>query len=68
LVAELAAAATLSFRAVDIAPIFGRLRTASPIPFGPRQVERLRRAGLDWEEPSEEEAKRLDEAYRSGEF
>jgi 1,4-dihydroxy-2-naphthoyl-CoA synthase len=28
----------------------------------------LRRRGEPWEEPSEEEAKRLDEAYRSGEF
>jgi enoyl-CoA hydratase/carnithine racemase len=28
----------------------------------------LRRRGARWEEPSEEEAKRLDEAYRSGEF
>ena len=28
----------------------------------------LRRRGEAWEEPSEEEAKRLDEAYRSGEF
>ena len=28
----------------------------------------LRRRGDAWEEPSEEDAKRLDEAYRSGEF
>jgi enoyl-CoA hydratase/carnithine racemase len=28
----------------------------------------LRRRGEAWEEPSEEDAKRLDEAYRSGEF
>src|SRR5437870_4618483 len=28
----------------------------------------LRRRGEGWEEPSEEDAKRLDEAYRSGEF
>ena len=28
----------------------------------------LRRRGAAWEEPSEEDAKRLDEAYRSGEF
>lgn len=28
----------------------------------------LRRRGEPWEEPSEEDAKRLDEAYRSGEF
>jgi enoyl-CoA hydratase/E-phenylitaconyl-CoA hydratase/naphthyl-2-hydroxymethylsuccinyl-CoA hydratase len=28
----------------------------------------LRRRGPAWEELSEEEAKRLDEAYRSGEF
>jgi enoyl-CoA hydratase/carnithine racemase len=28
----------------------------------------LRRRGEPWEEPSEEEAQRLDEAYRSGEF
>ena len=28
----------------------------------------LRRRGAAWEEPSEEEAKRLDEAYRGGEF
>jgi enoyl-CoA hydratase/carnithine racemase len=28
----------------------------------------LRRCGEAWEEPSEEEARRLDEAYRSGEF
>ena len=28
----------------------------------------LRRRGEAWPEPSEEDAKRLDEAYRSGEF
>jgi enoyl-CoA hydratase/E-phenylitaconyl-CoA hydratase/naphthyl-2-hydroxymethylsuccinyl-CoA hydratase len=28
----------------------------------------LRRRGEAWEEPSEEDAQRLDEAYRSGEF
>jgi len=28
----------------------------------------LRRRGPAWDEPSEEDAKRLDEAYRSGEF
>jgi hypothetical protein len=28
----------------------------------------LRRRGEVWEEPSEEDAARLDEAYRSGEF
>jgi enoyl-CoA hydratase/E-phenylitaconyl-CoA hydratase/naphthyl-2-hydroxymethylsuccinyl-CoA hydratase len=28
----------------------------------------LRRRGEAWEEPSEEDAERLDEAYRSGEF
>jgi enoyl-CoA hydratase/E-phenylitaconyl-CoA hydratase/naphthyl-2-hydroxymethylsuccinyl-CoA hydratase len=28
----------------------------------------LRRRGAAWEEPSEEDAERLDEAYRSGEF
>ena len=28
----------------------------------------LRRRGEAWEEPSPEEARRLDEAYRSGEF
>jgi 1,4-dihydroxy-2-naphthoyl-CoA synthase len=28
----------------------------------------LRRRGEAWEEPSEEDARRLDEAYRSGEF
>jgi hypothetical protein len=28
----------------------------------------LRRRGEAWDELSEEEAKRLDEAYRSGEF
>ena len=28
----------------------------------------LRRRGEAWEEPSEEDAARLDEAYRSGEF
>jgi len=28
----------------------------------------LRRRGEPWEEPSEEDSKRLDEAYRSGEF
>ena len=28
----------------------------------------LRRRGDAWEEPSDEDAKRLDEAYRTGEF
>jgi hypothetical protein len=28
----------------------------------------LRRRGEPWEEPSEADAKRLDDAYRSGEF
>ena len=28
----------------------------------------LRKRGEPWPEPSEEDAKRLDEAYRSGEF
>jgi hypothetical protein len=28
----------------------------------------LRRRGDAWEEPSEEDADRLDDAYRSGEF
>jgi enoyl-CoA hydratase/E-phenylitaconyl-CoA hydratase/naphthyl-2-hydroxymethylsuccinyl-CoA hydratase len=28
----------------------------------------LRRRGDPWEKPSEEDARRLDEAYRSGEF
>ena len=34
----------------------------------PKFTGTLRRRGKGWEEPSEEQAKRLDEIYRSGEF
>ena len=34
----------------------------------PKFTGRLRRRGKGWEEPSEEDAKRLDEIYRSGEY